>query len=1184
MKNYLILISVIFWSFTGLAQTHFTSAHEGTNAESYTTIWVYSAKVGPVNLQAGDEIAIFDGSICVGVKTLTGEITTQTSVKAAKADAGTSNGYTAGHSISVKVWDSSDSKEYVATVAFRPASPVNKFADNESAYVDLTVIVPLTINLSAQNKEYDGTDAATLGYTVTGGTINGNVVVTTSNGKFNSKIVGTGKAVTGDITVTGSDATSYNFTLVKTTTANVTAKSLTVTSSAAQNKIYDGTNVAQITGATLSGVIGSDAVTLNNKTTGTFAQTSIGTGISVSTAMTISGTDAGNYTLTQPTGLTANITVRVTTIKPDTKSKNYGSTDPAFTYQATPAIVAGESLTGALSRASGESIGTYNFAIGTLSASSNYSLTLDPTNVFTIAKKALTLSGLSVVNKVYDGNANATLTGTASLSGIVGSESVTLSGTPSGTFVSTNVGNSITVNVSGYSLSGANSGNYTLNASITGNITPKALTVSGAVAENKVYDGTTAAVITGASLSGKVGSDVVEVTTPAVGAFAQKEVGTDISVSATAMTLSGASAGNYTLSYPTGLKASITKKDLTITPEDQSKCFGTTTTFVGSEFLITGLVSGDAVSSVSLSSTGAVATASAGLYDITASTAVGTGLGNYTLIYANGKLTVEELPVPTISGSAPVIQVPAQVVYTTETGMTNYVWTVTSGGTVSAGAGTNQVTVNWTSMTNQNITVTYKNASGCAGTYTKAITLTSLPTAVLSGSTSVCAGSNATLSVALTGVAPWRITYSDGTTSKTLTGINVSPYTFQVSPVANTTTTYTITSVMDASDMNNTGTGSAVVIGLPSYVAPTVATVNDLCYGANDAIIKATVPANQSASVKYLWQSSVDNLIWVDLANSNTLNYSPGEMYSAAYFRVSASIAECGTKVSNTIKVNVHEPITNAVVSCEKQILCFGDAPAVLSSTPSSGGNGSFNYQWQQKISGSWVNVGTNSLTYHPAAITTTTTFRIITRDKGVPSCGSVYSNELVITVKDPILAGKISADQKIVNGATPLPFTSVTAGSGSGTISYTWESSVDNGLTWTKISGAANATYASGALTQPTWFRRITISTENLVSCSAASDPVKISMWPTGIDNPENAKDNWSAYAVRNTEIRLKGEVSERAVATLYDIQGRVVLVKTLEAGSLNVIPTPTIKNGVYLLFVKDNELIQKFKVPVRE
>ena len=99
-------------------------------------------------------------------------------------------------------------------MAFRPTSPVTSYVDNESAFVDLTVIVPLTINLTAQNKEYDGTDAATLGYTVTGGTINGNVVVTTSNGKFNSKIVGTGKAVTGDITVTVSDAASYTFTLV----------------------------------------------------------------------------------------------------------------------------------------------------------------------------------------------------------------------------------------------------------------------------------------------------------------------------------------------------------------------------------------------------------------------------------------------------------------------------------------------------------------------------------------------------------------------------------------------------------------------------------------------------------------------------------------------------------------------------------------------------------------------------------------------------------------------------------------------------------------------------------------------------------------------------------------------------------------------------------------------------------
>lgn len=71
-------------------------------------------------------------------------------------------------------------------------------------------------------------------------------------------------------------------------------------------------------------------------------------------------------------------------------------------------------------------------------------------------------------------------------------------------------------------------------------------------------------------------------------------------------------------------------------------------------------------------------------------------------------------------------------------------------------------------------------------------------------------------------------------------------------------------------------------------------------------------------------------------------------------------------------------------------------------------------------------------------------------------------------------------------------------------------------------------------------------------------------------------------AYPVRNTEIRIAGSVGKQAVATLYDIQGKVVMVKQLEEGSLNSIRTPNLKSGIYLLSVKDNQNVQRFKIPV--
>ena len=88
----------------------------------------------------------------------------------------------------------------------------------------------------------------------------------------------------------------------------------------------------------------------------------------------------------------------------------------------------------------------------------------------------------------------------------------------------------------------------------------------------------------------------------------------------------------------------VTPKALDITASNQSKNYGVTFTFTGTEFT-TGagqLVSGDSVTSVSLSSTGAPGTATVGGYPIVASAAVGTGLSNYNITYHDGTLTVNQ--------------------------------------------------------------------------------------------------------------------------------------------------------------------------------------------------------------------------------------------------------------------------------------------------------------------------------------------------------------------------------------------------------------------------------------------------------------------------------------------------------------------------------------------------------------
>jgi len=94
------------------------------------------------------------------------------------------------------------------------------------------------------------------------------------------------------------------------------------------------------------------------------------------------------------------------------------------------------------------------------------------TYTLTVNTKPVTITGLSASDKVYDGTTTATVTGTAVINGLISGDTVTvIAGTAS--FADSGVGNNKTVTFSGWSLGGADAGNYTLSAqpaSVTANI------------------------------------------------------------------------------------------------------------------------------------------------------------------------------------------------------------------------------------------------------------------------------------------------------------------------------------------------------------------------------------------------------------------------------------------------------------------------------------------------------------------------------------------------------------------------------------------------------------------------------------------------------------------------------------------------------------------------------------------
>ena len=206
--------------------------------------------------------------------------------------------------------------------------------------------------------------------------------------------------------------------------------------------------------------------------------------------------------------------------------------------------ITGLALTGSLSG---------NYVLSTTSVSTTASIT----------NKALTISGITATNRVYDANTDEGVTGTAVLNaGVISPDVVTLSGSAVVAFTTKTSGLAKPVTVGGYSITGADAGNYILVlTNLIANITNFPVAVTGVTANNKAYDGGTNASLSGtATLSPAVfGGDVVTLGGAPVASFATATVGTGKPVTVTGYALSGGDASNYTLSQPVGLTANITQ-------------------------------------------------------------------------------------------------------------------------------------------------------------------------------------------------------------------------------------------------------------------------------------------------------------------------------------------------------------------------------------------------------------------------------------------------------------------------------------------------------------------------------------------------------------------------------------------------------------------------------------------------
>ncbi len=313
----------------------------------------------------------------------------------------------------------------------------------------------------------------------------------------------------------------------------------------------------------------------------------------------------------------------------------------------------------------------------------------------------------------------------------------------------------------------------------------------------------------------------------------------------------------------------------------------------------------------------------------------------------------------------------------------------------------------------------------------------------------------------------------------------------------NQNVTYTITPTSAA---GCPGTPTTITITVSPQLTPgVVAASQTLCNGGDPVAFTETTPA-VGAGISYQWQSSTTSATgpWTNISGATSATYDAGPVTQTTWFIrvVSNSISGIPCSVANTTAIQVTVNNINPGAIAGGQTICSGGNPAAFTSTTPATGSGTITYQWQSSTtgcSGPWTNIATG-LTYDvPAGLATTTYYRRAATStlSGTPCTD--YSNCVIVYV-NTVTGGTVGSDETLC-GNNPAAFTITTPATGLGTLTYQWQSNTTGcGGSWANIPGATSATYdAPAGVTVTTYYKRVTTSTHNSVSCTADSNCITV-------------------------------------------------------------------------------------------
>ncbi len=381
---------------------------------------------------------------------------------------------------------------------------------------------------------------------------------------------------------------------------------------------------------------------------------------------------------------------------------------------------------------------------------------------------------------------------------------------------------------------------------------------------------------------------------------------------------------------------------------------------------------------------------------------------------------------PTVSGPDTVCTGTGGHTYTTEAGMVNYSWTVSSGGTITSGNGGNSITVAWTQPGVSTVSVSYTGATGPGLLDVTVLPQTVPAITVTPDNNPVCSGAPVTLTASLVNggaqpVLQWKV-------NNVTVGTNNPVFSFF--PANGDVVTCTL--VPDALCSNPVQITSApvsltVLPVLPPSVIIT-ASANPVCQGT--AVTYTALAQNGGTSPAYQWKV---NGISTGTNNPSLLLTPANGDHIVCELTSSLSCPSQNPVQSNSITMTVSPvqvvgvtafPSSNP--SCQGNSVTFSAAPV----------NGGTNPQYQWRVNSAVVATG-NTFTLVPASGDT-----VVCRLLSNASCATgnpAFSAPVIMTVT-PVVPVSVSVQPSLNPACQGVPVTVTASPVNGGVIpSYQW-------------------------------------------------------------------------------------------------------------------------------------------------